>query len=106
MRAIALTVERRNALLPEVPTPSEAGLPGFVFENWRVCAAPAATPAPILAALSAAFQAGLAQNRERLAALGEELRPGFDTPEAVRAFLRGQVDQSVAVLRAAGVRPE
>jgi tripartite-type tricarboxylate transporter receptor subunit TctC len=106
MRAIALTVERRNPLMPEVPTPSEAGLPGFVFENWRVCAAPAATPAPVLAALSAAFQAGLAQNRERLAALGEELRPGFDTPEAVRAFLRGQVDQSVAVLRAAGVRPE
>ncbi len=106
MRPIVLTVNRRNALLPEVPTPQEAGLANFVFENWRVAVAPAATPAPILAALSAAFQAGLAQNRERLAALGEELRPGFDTPEAVRAFLRTQVDQSVAVLRAAGVRPE
>ncbi|BDG72907.1 Bug family tripartite tricarboxylate transporter substrate binding protein [Roseomonas fluvialis] len=106
MRPLAVTVERRSPLLPEVPTSAEAGLPGFVFQNWRVCAAPAATPAPILAALSAAFQAGLAQNRERLAALGEELRPGFDTPEAVRAFLRREVDQSVAVLRAAGVRPE
>jgi len=106
MRPIALTVNRRNALLPQVPTPEEAGLPAFVFENWRVCAAPAGTPAPVLAALSAAFQAGLAQNRERLAQFGEELRPGFDTPEAVRGFLRGQVDQFVSVLRAAGVRPE
>lgn len=106
MRPLAVTVGQRSALLPEVPTSAEAGLPGFVFQNWRVCCAPAATPAPVLAALSAAFQAGLAQNRERLAALGEELRPGFDTPEAVRAFLRREVDQSVAVLRAAGVRPE
>ena len=106
MRPIVLTVNRRNALLPQVPTPEEAGLPNFVFENWRVAAAPAATPEPILAALSAAFQAGLAQNRERLAQFGEELRPGFDTPGAVRAFLRGQVDQFVSVLRAAGVRPE
>ena len=106
MRAIALTVPQRSPLLPEVPTSAEAGLPGFVFQNWRVCAAPAATPAPILAALSAAFQAGLAQNRDRLAQMGEELRPGFSTPEQVRAFLRREVDQSVAVLRAAGVRPE
>lgn len=105
MRPLALTVPRRSPLLPEVPTAAEAGLPGFVFQNWRVCVAPAATPAPILAALSAAFQAGLQQNRERLAALGEELRPGFDTPEAVRAFLRREVDQSVSVLRAAGVQP-
>lgn len=106
MRAIALTVPQRSPLLPEVPTSAEAGLPGFVFQNWRVAAAPAATPAPILAALSAAFQAGLAQNRDRLAQMGEELRPGFSTPEQVRAFLRREVDQSVAVLRAAGVRPE
>jgi tripartite-type tricarboxylate transporter receptor subunit TctC len=106
MRPLAVTVGNRSPLMPEVPTSAEAGLPGFVFQNWRVCCAPAATPAPVLAALSAAFQAGLQQNRERLAALGEELRPGFDTPEAVRAFLRREVDQSVAVLRAAGVRPE
>jgi tripartite-type tricarboxylate transporter receptor subunit TctC len=105
MRPIVLTVNRRNALLPEVPTPQEAGLPNFVFENWRVAAAPAATPEPVLAALSAAFQAGLAANRDRLAQLGEELRPGFDTPAAVRTFLRGQVDQSVSILRAAGVQP-
>jgi tripartite-type tricarboxylate transporter receptor subunit TctC len=106
LRPIVLTVPERNALVPQVPTSAEAGLPAFRFENWRAAFAPAGTPAPVLAALSAAFQAGLAQHRARLLELGEEPRPGFATNEQVMGFVRSQMERYTALLRAAGVQPE
>ena len=106
LKPIALTVDSRNALVPQVPTSAEAGLPAFRYENWRAALAPAATPPAALAALSGAMQAGLVQLRPRLMEFGEEPRPGFATPAEVRAFLRGETERYSAVLRAAGVRPE
>jgi len=106
MRPIVMTVAQRSALLPDVPTSAEAGLPGFVYENWRAALAPAATPPAVLATLSDAFQAGLRHHRARLLEFAEEPRPGFATSAEVMAFVRGEAERNIAVLRAAGVRPE
>ncbi|MBB5689102.1 tripartite tricarboxylate transporter substrate binding protein [Roseomonas alkaliterrae] len=106
MRPIVLTVRERHPLLPDVPTSAEAGLPNFFYENWRAALAPAATPPAALAALSAAFQAGLRQIEPRLREVAEQPRPGFDTSAAVMAFIRREMENYTAVLRAAGVRPE
>ena len=56
LRAIAITVDERSKMLPDVPTVSEAGLPGFVSRGWLGVAAPAKTPKPIIDKLNAAIR--------------------------------------------------
>jgi tripartite-type tricarboxylate transporter receptor subunit TctC len=53
LRALAITGKARNPALPQVPTFSEAGFPGFEYGGWFGLFAPAATPQPILAKIAA-----------------------------------------------------
>jgi tripartite-type tricarboxylate transporter receptor subunit TctC len=52
LRALAVTGEKRAAVLPEVPTAKESGLPTFVASSWNALAAPAKTPRDVLARLN------------------------------------------------------
>jgi tripartite-type tricarboxylate transporter receptor subunit TctC len=72
LRALAVTSPRRFALLPEVPTMAEAGLPGFEVVPWTGLFAPAGTPRPIIDKLNAEMTAvvGLEEVKERFRALG------------------------------------
>jgi tripartite-type tricarboxylate transporter receptor subunit TctC len=89
-----------------VPSSTEAGLPGFVAEAWVAAMAPARTPQQVLAALNAAFDAATRQSERRFSEIGVVLRPGLERPDALMAFARQDMERSVGVLRAAGVRPE
>ena len=71
LRALAVTGAKRSAAIPEYPTMSEAGVPGFVVESWYGLMAPAGTPQPVIERL----------NKETLAVLADP---------AVRAFFRKQ----------------
>jgi tripartite-type tricarboxylate transporter receptor subunit TctC len=51
LRALGVGAKQRNALLPDVPTVSESGLPGYEAANWFGIVAPAGTPAPVVALL-------------------------------------------------------
>ncbi|MDD0812281.1 tripartite tricarboxylate transporter substrate-binding protein [Curvibacter sp. RS43] len=53
LHAIAVTSSTRSTLVPDIPSLSEAGVPGFNLEIWDALAAPASMPAPIVARLSA-----------------------------------------------------
>jgi tripartite-type tricarboxylate transporter receptor subunit TctC len=55
LRAIAVTTSKRSPSLPDVPTIAEAGVPGYEASSWFGMFAPAATPAPVLAQISAAL---------------------------------------------------
>jgi tripartite-type tricarboxylate transporter receptor subunit TctC len=69
--------------------------------------APAGTPAPIVAALGAAFQAAIQQSAPRLNELaGVVPRAGYETPDQVMNLVREGVKTYTDVLRAAGVKPE
>lgn len=68
LRALAIAARARSALLPEVPTFAEVGLPGFAAGIWAGLAAPAGTPQPVLDRVEAVGQAALRN---------EELRRGF-----------------------------
>jgi tripartite-type tricarboxylate transporter receptor subunit TctC len=74
LRVIGLTALKRSTLLPHIPTLSESGVPGFVFESWFGLLAPAATPAPVVEKLNAAVNKVIAikEVRERLHNLGIE----------------------------------
>jgi tripartite-type tricarboxylate transporter receptor subunit TctC len=76
VRAIAITVGERSKMLPNVPTVSEAGLPGFVSRGWLGVAAPAKTPKPIIDKLNAAITKTLAMPSvaDRLTELGLQVK--------------------------------
>ena len=59
LRALAVVSSQRSALLPDVPTMAEAGLPGYDFRTWSGLSAPLHTPAPVIAKLNTAVNKAL-----------------------------------------------
>lgn len=84
VRALAVNAARRTRSLPDVPTVAEAGYPDVLVQSWYGVAAPAKTPAPIVAYLSQQFQQVLAMpdTRAKLEAMDAEILaldgPKFD----------------------------
>jgi len=106
VRAHAVGGPARSPILRDVPTAAEAGLPAFQQDIWIVAAAPARTPAPVIAAYAAAFGESARRLAPRLAELGLGGKPGVETPAQVDGFIRSELVRYAAVLRAAGVQPE
>src|SRR5712691_9971787 len=92
LRALAVTGKRRTALLPEVPTLDESGLPGYEAGSWYGILAPAGTPQAIVAKLHEAIVRALAQPevRERLVSEGAEVIGS--TPEAFAAHITAELE--------------
>lgn len=107
MRALAVMAERRSPALPDVPSAVEAGIPNIIFEEFFPILAPAGTPAPVVAALGAAFRTAIQQNTARLNDMaGVSPRAGYETSEQVMRLVADGVQQYTSILRAAGVQPE
>jgi tripartite-type tricarboxylate transporter receptor subunit TctC len=107
VRALAVLGEQRSPALPDVPSAPEAGIPRVINEEFFPILVPAATPAPIVAALGTAFQAAIRQSAARLTELaGVAPRPGFETSAQVMAQVRAGVESYTQILRAAGVQAE
>jgi tripartite-type tricarboxylate transporter receptor subunit TctC len=106
VRAIAVAGATRAAILPDVPSASEAGLPAWNAEAWFGAFVPTRTPAAAVAALNAAFNTAMQRLAPRLTELGVEVQPQYATTAAFDAFVRADLPRVAAVLRAAGVRPE
>jgi tripartite-type tricarboxylate transporter receptor subunit TctC len=105
-RALFVSSARRVAVLPEVPTIAEAGLPGCgEVVGWHGVMAPAGTPAPILAPLRAAVRQALAAPgiASRLTGLG--LDPVAETPERLGDTIRADAERWGAVIRRARIVP-
>lgn len=107
LRALAVLAEQRSEALPDVPSAPEAGLPRLIHEEFFPILAPAGTPAPVVAALGAAFRGAIQQNAAKLNEMaGVAPRAGFETSAQVMALVREGVERYTAILRAAGVQPE
>ncbi len=107
LRALAVLAEQRTPALPDVPSAPEAGLLGVILEEYFPIFAPAGTPAPVVAALGAAFRSSIQQNAAKLSEMaGVSPRAGFETSEQVMRLVREDVQRYTAILRAAGVQPE
>ena len=101
VRALAVTGTRRSAMLPEVPTAAEAGLPGYEASTWNAVLAPSSTPAPILAALQRLFAEAVRAAERRLAGMGVQT-DAARTPEQLDGFLRAETDRWKSILRPPG----
>jgi tripartite-type tricarboxylate transporter receptor subunit TctC len=102
-RALAVTSEKRAALLPSVPTMIESGLPGYVVTSWYGMCTPAGTPPPVLnklhADLTRALQAPELQ--QRFADLVIDVAP--TSREEFVAFVRSELDRWAKVVKDAGI---
>jgi tripartite-type tricarboxylate transporter receptor subunit TctC len=107
VRALAVLAAQRSPALPNVPSAPEAGLPGVILEEFFPILAPAATPAPALTALGAAFRRAIQQTSARLTEMaGVAPRAGYETSDQVMKLVADGVQQYTSILRAAGVQPE
>jgi tripartite-type tricarboxylate transporter receptor subunit TctC len=106
LRALAVTGARRSAALPDVPTMSEAGLPGADCITWNGVHVPAKTPAATIARLNTEFNRLLKQTdvQERMRTLG--LDPAGGTPAEFASFVKADIGRWAKVIREAGVRAE
>ena len=102
LRAIAVTSTKRSPLLPDVPTVSEAGLPGFDVTSWYGVFAPAAVPRNLVTKVNGDISAVLEAPdlRERLQRMDAE--PSPQSPEDFARFVREEIAKWAKVVKASG----
>ena len=106
VRALAVASDTRLAAMPDVPTSTEAGLPGYVVDAWFAVFAPAGTPQNILLKINEALRRAAIQPRiqEIATAAGAQLRP-LGVAE-MDALARQEVETTGRLIREAGLRIE
>ena len=106
LRALAVSGAKRLALLPNVPSVAEAGVPDFDVTVWFGLLAPANTPAPIIERLNAECRKALAEPdvKARFAAQGVDTVGS--SVEAFAALIQAETRKWIEIVRAAGVTPD
>jgi len=104
LRAIAVTATKRAAVLPDVPTSAESGLPGFEAGFYYGISAPAGTPRPIIERINKELRAAIASDdlRQRLIAEGTDPTPS--TPEEYAANLEREEAKWAALIKKLGLK--
>ncbi len=104
LRALAVTTAKRSAVVPELPTLSESGLPGFDVSTWQAMLAPAGTPREIIARLNAEIGRimALPEMKERFLSFGTDA--ATSTPEQLGQFLRDEVAKIGKVVKDVGAK--
>jgi tripartite-type tricarboxylate transporter receptor subunit TctC len=109
IRAYGISAEKRLAAAPDIPTTDEGGLPGFHVSLWSALWAPKGTPKDVIAKLNAAVMDALADPavRQRLADVGLEIPPrDQQTPQALGAYQKAEIEKWWPIIKAAGIKPE
>ena len=106
VRLLAVTTAKRSALLPDVPTMSEAGVPGYESNTWFGLLGPAGTPRDVVDKVSGDIAAILKAEdvRARFAAAGAE--PAASNPQAFAALIRSEREKWAALIRAANIKAD
>ena len=106
-KVFAVMGNKRFAPAPDVPTVDEAGAPGLHFPFWHGMWAPKNTPKPVVAKLTAAVQAAFADPavQKRFGELGMEIPPRQQqTPEALYAHHKAEIEKWWPIIKAAGIK--
>jgi tripartite-type tricarboxylate transporter receptor subunit TctC len=107
VRAIAIAAEKRTALLPDLPTSVEQGLPGLIAVNWFAIMAPGKTPRPVVDKLHGAIvQTATAPDmKDAFRAQGLEAYVQ-SSPDAFTAFLRNDLERWAKIAKESGARAD
>ena len=104
VRALGTTGQERSPILPDVPTISDAGVPGFMANGWVGIVAPAATPKPIITLLNAEITKILNSNEIKESWAKQGVVPMPMTAPEFTAFISAEIDKWAKVAQTAGVK--
>ncbi len=106
LKALATTGARRSETLPELPTVSEAGVPGYAAVGWFGLLAPVATPAQLVLKLNKDVVSALADGdlRKTASDLGADIVG--NSPTEFARFIRDDQAKWAKLMREAGIKPE
>jgi tripartite-type tricarboxylate transporter receptor subunit TctC len=104
LKGFAVTAAQRSPSLPELPTMSEAGLPGFVAVAWYGIVGPASMPRPVVDTLTKASLSALETKevKDRLFASGVEVHPA--DAAAFAKLIRSEIDKWAKVVKDSGAK--
>jgi len=109
VKILANLSPRRSPVIPEVPTSDEAGIAGLYAPGWFALFGPNGMPKDVVAKLSAAMMHALADPkvRQRMSELGlDVVPPAQQTPEALAAFHKAEIEKWWPVIKAANIKVE
>lgn len=106
VRALAITSKQRSALMPELPTFDEAGIPGYEYHTWFGIWAPKSTPQPIIEKLHAEVRKALADPtiQQRIAATAGA--PSTMALKEIDPFVKAEIAKWAEVVQRAGIKVE
>ena len=106
LRALAVTSSARSALVPQLPTVAESGIPGYEASSWYGIIAPAGTPRAVITRLNREITAVLAtpEFREQLMSAGAD--PAPNTPEQFAALITSEIAKWAKVIKLSGAKAE
>ena len=104
VRVLGVASPQRSALMPDVPTIAEQGLPGYEAYSWAALFAPAGTPPDVVAKINADFNKVMRdpEVKQRLYVAGAEADPG--TPAQMAQRLQAEMDKWAKVVKAANIK--
>jgi tripartite-type tricarboxylate transporter receptor subunit TctC len=103
IRALAVTTLKRSAHLPDLPTISEAGLPGYEADNWYGVAVPARTPRAIIDRLNTEVVRALNMPDVKQLLFNQGLEVATGTPEAFGTYMKSEDIKWAKVIKDAGI---
>jgi tripartite-type tricarboxylate transporter receptor subunit TctC len=104
LRALAVTTAKRSAVVPDIPTIAESGVPGYDTATWYAVVVPAGTPRAIINKLHADLTQALMlpDVRERLTGTGVDLIGS--TPQQLASFIQSEIAKLGKVVKQSGAR--
>jgi tripartite-type tricarboxylate transporter receptor subunit TctC len=106
LRALVTTLSKRSALLPDVPTIAEAGMPQFSITSWAALFGPARMPRELVDRLNREFTSAMARPEVQAAMDKQAFALSPSSPAELAQFVKEQIDSYRRILRAAGVQPD
>jgi tripartite-type tricarboxylate transporter receptor subunit TctC len=107
LRALGVTSLKRWSILPELPTISESGVPGYESTVWHGILVPARTPPQIVTKVHDEVAGTIIKTREvRGAFAAQWIEPLGTRPEEFARFLKADIERSAKIVKDAGIRAE
>ncbi|MBM3530615.1 MAG: tripartite tricarboxylate transporter substrate binding protein [Alphaproteobacteria bacterium] len=104
LKALSVTETKRAAMAPDVPTMSEAGVPGYAASIWMGLLAPAGTPQPVVDKLSGAINEALKSAEVQKAIRNQGVDPLGGSPAEFAQHIDGELKKWSGLIKAAGIK--